>query len=134
MQFNGNAVLVGKSLQLSDTSRNFEASSAFWNQQVNVQTFTSDFTFQITNPGADGITFTIQGRTPTALGAVGGSLGYAGMPNSVAVKFDIYNNAGEGTNSTGLYLNGAVPTVPATGIGGGVNLLSGDVMARTYEL
>ncbi|HTC67135.1 MAG TPA: chitobiase/beta-hexosaminidase C-terminal domain-containing protein [Candidatus Acidoferrum sp.] len=128
MQFNGNAVLVGNRLQLSDTSRNFEASSAFWNQQVNVQTFTSDFTFQITNPGADGITFTIQGRTPTALGVVGGSLGYAGIPNSLAVKFDIYNNAGEGTNSTGLYLNGAVPTVPATDIGGGVNLLSGDVM------
>jgi hypothetical protein len=57
------------------------------------------------------------------------------MTNSVAVKFDIYDNAGEGTNSTGLYLNGAVPTVPATTIGGGVNLQSGDVMAvhMTYD-
>jgi hypothetical protein len=57
------------------------------------------------------------------------------MSNSVAVKFDIYDNAGEGTNSTGLYVNGAVPTVPATTIGGGVNLQSGDVMAvhMTYD-
>jgi Legume lectin domain/Chitobiase/beta-hexosaminidase C-terminal domain len=129
MQFNGNAVLAGNRLQLSDTSMNFEDSSAFWNQKVNVQGFTNNFTFQIANPGADGITFTIQGDSPTALGGNGGSLGYAGIGNSVAVKFDIYNNVGEGANSTGLYINGAVPTVPATTIGGGVNLLSGDVMA-----
>jgi hypothetical protein len=135
MQFNGNAKLAGNRLQLSDTSTTFEDSSAFWNQKVNVQAFTNDFTFQITNPGADGFSLAIQGTAPTALGAVGGSLGYAGMSNSVAVKFDIYSNAGEGTNSTGLYLNGAVPTVPATTIGGGVNLLSGDVMAvhMTYN-
>jgi hypothetical protein len=135
MQFNGNAILVGNRLQLSDTSTNFEDSSAFWNQKVSVQGFTNDFTFQMTNPDADGITFTIQGTSPTVLGGAGGSLGYAGLGNSVAVKFDIYNNAGEGTNSTGLYANGAVPTVPATNIGGGVNLLSGDVMAvhMTYD-
>jgi hypothetical protein len=135
MQFNGNAGLAGNRLQLSDTSTTFEANSAFWNQKVSVQSFTNDFTFQIANPGADGITFAIQGTSPTALGAAGGSLGYAGMTNSVAVKFDIYDNAGEGTNSTGLYVNGAVPTVPATTIGGGVNLLSGDVMAvhMTYD-
>ncbi|HTG29780.1 MAG TPA: chitobiase/beta-hexosaminidase C-terminal domain-containing protein [Methylomirabilota bacterium] len=135
MQFNGNAVLAGNRLQLSDTSTTFEDSSAFWNQKVNVQSFTNDFTFQIANPGADGITFAIQGAAPTALGVGGGSLGYGGMTNSVAVKFDIYDNAGERTNSTGLYLNGAVPTVPATTIGGGVNLQSGDVMAvhMTYD-
>ena len=135
MQFNGNSVLVGNRLQLSDTSTTFEDSSAFWNQKVSVQGFTNDFTFQIANPGADGITFAIQGSSPSALGVVGGSLGYGGMSNSVAVKFDIYDNAGEGTNSTGLYVNGAVPSVPATTIGGGVNLQSGDVMAvhMTYD-
>jgi hypothetical protein len=135
MQFNGNAVLVGNRLQLSDTSTTFEDSSAFWNQKVSVQGFTNDFTFQIANAGADGITFTIQGSSPTAIGAVGGGLGYGGITNSVAAKFDIYDNAGEGTNSTGVYLNGAYPSVPATTIGGGVNLQSGDVMAvhMTYD-
>src|SRR5262249_32709652 len=46
--------------------------------------------------------------------------------NSVAVKFDLYNNAGEGVNSTGLYLNGQAPTMPAVSMTG-VNLHSGDV-------
>ena len=135
MQFNGNAVLAGSRLQLTDTSASFENSSAFWNQKVNIQSFTNDFTFQITTPSADGFTFAIQGTAPTALGGAGGGLGYTGLANSIAVKFDIYHNAGEGTNSTGLYLNGAAPTVPATNIGGGVNLLSGDVMAvhMTYD-
>ena len=47
----------------------------------------------------------------------------------MAVKFDIYNNAGEGTDSTGMYINGASPTVPAVDMtSSGVSLLSGDVM------
>ena len=48
---------------------------------------------------------------------------------SVAVKFDLYNNAGEGPNSTGLYINGAQPTMPAVDLTpSGVNLHSGDTM------
>jgi hypothetical protein len=43
------------------------------------------------------------------------------------VKFDLYNNSGEGPNSTGLYIDGAVPTIPAINLGGNVNLHSGDV-------
>jgi spermidine/putrescine transport system ATP-binding protein len=31
----------------------------------------------------------------------------------VAVKFDLVNNAGEGSDSVGVYTNGAAPTVPA---------------------
>jgi hypothetical protein len=46
----------------------------------------------------------------------------------VAVKFDLYNNAGEGYDSTGLYVNGAVPYVPALDMSSsGVNLHSGDI-------
>ena len=54
----------------------------------------------MTSAKADGMTFVIQNGAATALGGVGGLLGYGGMGNSVAVKFDIYNNAGEGTDST----------------------------------
>lgn len=143
MQLNGNAVLNGNRLQLTDTNTLSEDGSAFWTQQVNVQTFTTDFSFQIINPVADGITFTIQRAGVTDLGPAGGGLGYGpdtvggvpGIPSSVAVKFDIYNNAGESTNSTGLYTNGASPTMPATAIGGGVNLLSGDILKvhMTYD-
>ena len=70
------------------------------------------------------------------MGGYGGALGYGsstsgtlGIPNSVAVKFDLYNNGGEGNNSTGLYTDGASPTTPAVTLGGGVNLHSGDIFS-----
>jgi hypothetical protein len=50
------------------------------------------------------------------------------IPKSVAIKFDLFSNSGEGTNSTGIYTNGASPTLPATTIGGGINLHSGDMI------
>ena len=99
---------------------------------MNIQQFTTQFTFQLSNPAADGITFTIQNNGPTALGGSGGGLGYARIPNSVAIKFDLYSNAGEGPDSTGLYINGAMPTVPAINLTGtGINLHSGDYFNAT---
>ena len=135
MQFNGHTKLNGTRLQLTDTIAKFEVASAFWKTPVAVTTFTTDFSFQLTNPNADGFTFAIQGNSATAIGLGGNNLGYGTMPKSVAVKFDLHNNAGEGINSTGLYLNGATPTVPATTLGGGVNLHSGDIFQThvTYD-
>jgi hypothetical protein len=130
LQFNGSAQLNGTRLQVTNTTTTGEAGSAFWTQPVRVGSFSNTFTFQLTNAVADGMTFTIQGMGPTALGQQGGELGYGGIGKitpSVAVKFDLYSNAGEGNNSTGLYTNGADPTVPATTLGGGVNLHSGDI-------
>jgi hypothetical protein len=143
MQFNGHAKLNGTRLQLTDNSTTKEAASAFWTTPVNVQSFTNNFTFQLTNPAADGFTFTIQNAGVTAIGPNGGGLGYGpsvltgspGIGTSVAVKFDLSNNNGEGNNSTGLYTNGASPTTPATTFGGGVNLHSGDIfqVQMTYD-
>lgn len=143
LQFNGHTKLNGTRLQLTDTTAANESATAFWTTPVNVQTFTNDFTFQLTTPNADGFTFTIQNAGITALGPSGGGLGYgpdspggtAGIAKSVAVKFDLYSNAGEGTNSTGLYTNGASPTTPFTTLGGNVNLHSGDIMHAhtTYD-
>ena len=134
LQFNGHTKLNGTRLQLTDTASTNEAASAFWTAPVSVQTFTNTFTFQLTNPNADGFTFTIQNSDVTALGSPGAGLGYgkfstmtASIPKSVAIKFDLFNNSGEGANSTGIYTNGASPTVPATTLGGGVNLHSGDM-------
>ena len=57
-----------------------------------------------------------------------GSLGYTGIANSVAVKFDLYDDEGEGIDSTGLYTNGAPPTIPAGDLSTtGINLHSGDI-------
>ena len=117
----------GSSLRLTDGGQG-EAGSAWYATKVNIQAFTQDFSFQITNPHADGMTFTIQSAGPTALGGSGGWLGYSPITPSVAVKFDLANNAGEGIDSTGLYTNGALPYVPAVDMtGSGVDLHSGHV-------
>ncbi len=128
LQLNGNAMLNGANLELTNGGE-YEASSAYYTTAVNVQSFTTAFSIQLTNANADGMAFVIQNAAATALGADGGALGYQGIGNSVAVKFDIYNNAGEGTDSTGLYTDGAMPTVPAVDMtSSGVSLVSGDVM------
>ncbi len=45
----------------------------------------------------DGMAFVIQSHVtgPKALGGIGGSMGYGGLDNSVAVEFDVYDNVGE---------------------------------------
>src|SRR6266576_3697822 len=142
LQFNGRAKLNGTRLQLTDGGQG-EASSAWFPTPVNVQSFTNDFTFQFINASSDGMTFTIQNAGVTALGPSGGGLGYGaglpggtpGIPTSVAVKFDLFQNSHEGTNSTGIYTNGASPTSPSVTLGGGVNLRSGNVLQvhMTYD-
>ena len=131
----GAAITSGGLLQLTDGGGD-EGRSAWFATKVPVQTFTTDFTFQLTDAQGDGFAFVIQNAGPTALGADGGGLGFRNIPQSVAIKFDLYNNAGEGPNSTGLYTDGAEPTVPAVNLTGTpINLHSGDPFAAhiTYD-
>jgi hypothetical protein len=146
LALNGSAAISGTNLVLTNGG-SLQAGSAFSKIAVNVATFTSQFTFQ-TMAGAntaDGFTFTIQGVGPTALGSRGGGLGYSTATNgtgnkigqSVAIKFDLFDNSGEGPDSTGLYTNGALPT-NAGSINltpSGINLHSGDpILAQlTYD-
>jgi hypothetical protein len=145
MQLNGSTDLDDSRLQLTNGGQS-EAGSAFFTTPVNISNFTTDFTFQLSDAQADGMTFTIQNSSAgaTALGPAGGGLGYGpdtpggtpGISNSIAVKFDLYSNAGEGDDSTGLYTNGASPTVPANDMtASGVILNSGDTMSVhiTYD-
>ena len=136
LKLNGTAQISSgaRTLQLTDGGK-MEAGSAWFSTPTNISTFTSDFSFQMKNAQADGFTFTLQGSGATALGPVGGGLGYGpdapgnsgGIPKSVAVKFDIYNNRGEGTDSIGLYINGASPTTPAIDLtSSGILLSKGD--------
>ena len=123
----GNAKLNGTSLRLTDGGGN-EAASAWYNVPAHIRSFTTDFTFLITpgsSPTAEGFTFTIQPNNASAIGSSGGGLGYGGIANSVAIKFDLYSNGGEGVNSTGLYTNGASPTTPFVDMtGSGIDLHS----------
>jgi hypothetical protein len=136
ISFNGSAYLSGTSLVLTNGSGG-QTSSAFTDSAFSVQGFNTTFTLQDTSASADGATFTIEGQGSNAIGGGGGSLGYAGITNSLCIKFDIYNNSGEGSNSTGLFINGDNPSVPS-GVfpveatvnmnSSGVVLSSGDVM------
>jgi hypothetical protein len=124
-QTNGNGSLSGNSFELTDGGSH-EVSSIFYGSPVDIQTFTTEFTFQLTSPNADGFTFTIQNAGPNALGLDGGALGYQNIGESVAIKFDLYNNSGEGPDSTGIYTDGAIPTVPSVNLtGSGIDLHSG---------
>jgi hypothetical protein len=135
----GKAKLDGTSLRLTDGAMT-EASAGWFPTPVNVQGFSTDFTFQqsqVSVPVGDGLTFAIQGVGTSAQGPNGGGLRYGaliaggtgGIPKSIAVKFDLFQNAHEGNNSTGLYTNGASPEDGATTLGGGVNLQNPNIYA-----
>ena len=131
LRLNGSTAINSTKLELTNGGTG-QAASAFSMCPVDVTRFTTQFTFQI-SPGsstADGFTFTIQNHSATAIGPAGGGLGYGpdntggtgGIPNSVAIKFDLYDNQGEGVDSTGLYTDGAAPTNV-----GSIDLTSSDV-------
>jgi hypothetical protein len=130
LSMNNGPSVVGGALQVTDGGAG-EDRSAWFKTKVPVTSFITDFTFQILNGAADGFTFTIQNAPKGiwALGNGGGGLGYQGIQNSVALKFDIYNDAGEGKDSTGVYIDGAAPTLPATDLSStGITLTSGDLI------
>jgi hypothetical protein len=119
--YSGGAAVSGSAVQLTNGTP-FKATSAFVVDKVLPQGFfTTDFDFQIANGVGDGFAFVLQNERLASVGMEGGGLGYGpdkpggtgpSIPNSLAIKFDIHNNAGEVPNSTGLYLNGASPTTP----------------------
>ncbi len=136
LALNGAAAVNDGRLRLTDGGAR-EAGSAFVATPLEVQAFTTHFTFQLTDPRADGFTFTLQGVDPTALGKWGAGLGYKGIGRSVAVKFGLHNGRAGGRDSTGLYLDGAFPGAKgAVDLrGSGIDLHSGDVfdVAMIYD-
>ena len=133
LQLNGSTVASGGALDLT-TGATAQAGSAFWTTPVNVQKFTSGFHFQVVNPQANGLTFTIQNVAPTALGGNSAGLGYQNIAKSVAVKFNFYNYNSEGNDSTGVYTDGQAPVTPTVDMtSSGVNLRSGDIMYATLS-
>lgn len=129
LQLNGNAACIANVLRA--TPANFGQSGSAFSQTIVPlgagNAFSTYFAFRITNnfgndddgPGADGITFTVQPNASTA-GGSGGGIGYQGIPNSVAVEFDTWNNgAGFGDpngNHVGIDLNGNIASVVAVPI------------------
>jgi hypothetical protein len=107
---NGNAVFADGFARLTVGAVN-EAGTIFSNALLSIAKFSTTFTFRVhegSDPRAEGFTFIIQNNGPTQLGQGGGGLGYAGVGNSVAIKFDLFKPSG-GHSSTGLYAGGDFP-------------------------
>lgn len=143
LTINGSGTINGSRLRLTDGGTG-ETTTTWYATPLNVQRFTQDFNIQLTNAVGDGMTFTIQNTGLAVIGPGGAGLGYgAGMPNgnpgvgaSVAIKLDLYNNYGEGSDSTGIYTEGASPTIPAVDMSSsGVDLHNGDELNvhMTYD-
>ena len=133
LTLNGNAGISNDVLLLTQDTA-METSSAFFPTTVPVNNFTSDFDFKLSAGYGEGFTFVLQSIGFNALGSGGSGLGYgptvpggggAKIAHSVAVKFDLHSDEGEGSNSTGIYVDGASPTVPYTEVTPAINLHSG---------
>jgi hypothetical protein len=135
----GRSIFVSGLARLTDSGGS-EAGTIFSNAKVNIANFSTNFTFRFsegTVPRADGITFIIQGNSPQALGAVGGGLGYAGIHNSVAIKFDLYSNSmdpSEGPPSTGIFTDGRNPTIRQAGLPADIPDISIDLRPSGVDL
>jgi hypothetical protein len=123
LQLNGNAAAA-----VDDSSRHVlrvspsapsQSGSAFSTSAVTLGSnvsFSTKFSFNFNHPfngGADGLVFVVQTVSNTAGGA-GGGIGYSGLPNSVGIEFDDWNNGGGDGNSDnhiGVDLNGNVNSV-----------------------
>jgi glucose/arabinose dehydrogenase len=117
---NGNASKAGNNLRLTPDA-NSQVGSAFYNRALQVDgstSFNTQFQFQLSggqgSGGADGFTFVLHNdsRGAGAIGAGGGSVGYAGIGRSLAIEFDTYDNgAGDpDANHISLLRNGTVST------------------------
>lgn len=112
-QLNGNAYQTGTRLRLTDAVGT-RAGSAFWKNRVslaNDRSFSATFSFKMwAGDRADGLTFCLQPNSNTVY-ASGGGMGYSGMPNSIAIEFDTYNNGGgagdPNNNHVGIDINGS---------------------------
>jgi hypothetical protein len=125
-QLNGNAAQAGSVLRVTP-SKSFQSGSAFLSSPIsllNQNSFSAFFQFRISNPGgstdtdgvqgADGLVFALQTVANTA-GGGGGGIGFAGLPKSVGVEFDTWNNGFTDQNNgnhIGIDLNGNMASNP----------------------
>ena len=145
LALNGDASIVDGQLQLTDRNALLPvASSAFSAEPRGITQFSTSFEFSTQNAATDGITFTIQGMSPYAMGLPGTNLGYGwlapgggpGIDRSVAIKFATERASGGQVSSTGLYVDGAAPTSPQLDLAGtGIDLSQDDTFRvdATYD-
>ncbi|GAB6161175.1 hypothetical protein JCM12298_03340 [Desulfothermus naphthae] len=116
-----NPVYFNGAYVLRLTNNYDQRGSAFLTNSITISSdysFSTFFSFQITHSarkyswiekGADGLTFTIQTNSAN-VGGGGGSLGYGGIQNSLAIEYDTYYNYWKDPNGNhiGIDLNGNI--------------------------
>ena len=115
LQLNGSAFQNGDKLTLTPATTG-QSGSAFSQTTVTLNasaSFSTFFSFEILGRGglgngADGLTFSVQTNSST-VGGGGGGIGYEGIPNSITVEFDTFDN-GEvgGSNHVAFARDGLV--------------------------
>jgi hypothetical protein len=148
------SVYSGSSIALTESSRFNSANNAWYKTPVNVQAFTTTFTWTASCPGnsaqcGDGMGFMIiSNSNPSSVGSnysgdSGMQLSWSRCNNgscpsikSVLVKFDLYNNStgADGANLTGFYSGGVNPQLPQPEYDmapSGINMQSGHLMKAT---
>ena len=149
----GGAVLSGSAIQLTHSTS--QATNVWYQDAVNVQAFTTTFTFNFVCPMdcGDGMGFVIISTTnPNSpgywSGGSGGQFSWSSCTtlstgvedcvaiNSIFVKFSLYDEvtAQTGANLTGLYRGGELPQPPNPEYdmaASGINMESGDLMRAT---
>ena len=113
IQLNGNASYTNSILQLTSTNPAGQSASAFYRTQVRITKWSTQFNLRFDSTQADGTTFCIQANSSTSIGSGGGGLGYLGINNSVAIRFDTYNSGAsplaQGIFSTDVLTGGTIP-------------------------
>ncbi len=112
----------GQSSVIRLTDSGSQNGSAFLTSPISLSndaSFSTFFKFQITDPGgwtdtdgqgADGIVFVIQ-TLANNVGSGGAGIGYEGIPNSLGIEFDTWNNGGidgDNGNHVGINLKGNI--------------------------
>ena len=127
LTINGQAAQAGNVLRVTQADYG-QSGSAFSTSTVSLASnasFSTYFQFRFTSPGgacdgqgcgADGLVFVVQ-TVGNNVGGSGGGIGYDGIPNSLGIEFDTWNNGGIDNNSSnhiGIDLNGSVSSVLLT--------------------
>jgi glucose/arabinose dehydrogenase len=107
LSLNGSAQLASPVLRLTSAVNN-QAGSSYFTSALGINddtSFQTSFKFRATggngSAGADGFVFALQNSAAgvLALGGSGGSLGYGGISNSLAIEFDTFRDAWDASNN-----------------------------------
>jgi hypothetical protein len=135
LQLNGTATYYSPNDSLRLTSGLSQSGSAFSTSAISLAanvSFSTYFSFNISNPmgisdgdgqGADGLVFVVQTVSNTA-GGPGGGIGYLGLPKSVGIEFDTWDNGSwddNNGNHVGINLRGNIDSEVQANIGTRMN-------------